>query len=380
VTEPIAGAALRYVHPDYLDEASYATIRDPAAAKLDLLSLVDERGLVRTAELLRPLFRSWAEDPASVLPYPVADPHWRTALGRLVLDAFGGASVPVSQVFFGDGTYELFKELAGFVLRKGVLLGAGPVYPEFAGYFAAAGGRFAPVMDETAGFPAEALRRAIDVEPDAVAFYADLPYNATGGLPERDAVLDLVAHAARRDVIAIVDEAYANFIGPRPSYVGDVARHPNLVVLRSLSKGFDLRGLRFGFTVAGERVAPVLERIRSPYAPSQPSARAGRELLTRAPDVVRPLTEAIRAAKARTAAFVAAAGLVLRPTHPDVPNVMIRGDDPSLAERFARAGARVARGSQFRFTTGGALDHDVRLRVPLSEGRLVAFERVLRSL
>lgn len=379
MTEPFAGAALRYVHPDYVDEAAYATIKDPKDAALDLLSLADERGFVRTAEVLRPLFASWAEDPSVVLPYPVADPRWRATLARTVLDAFGGAAVPEDRIFFGDGTYELFKELAGFALRKGVLIGAGPVYPEFAGYFAAAGGRFLPVMDDAGGFPADALARALDVVPDAVAFYADLPYNATGGLPDRDVVLDLVDRAARRDVLAIVDEAYANFLGRAPSFVGDVATRPNLVVLRSLSKGFDLRGLRFGFVAAGARVAPVLERLRSPYAPSQPSARAARLVLREAPDVTAPLTAAVRRAKARVRAALAAAGLEVRPTHQDVPNLMIRGDG-DLAERCARRGLRVARGTQFRATTGGAFDRDVRLRTPLAEGRLAAFEAALRDL
>ena len=44
-------------------------------------------------------------------------------------------------------------------------------------------------------------------------------------------------------------------------------------VIRSLSKGYNLRGLRFAFVAAGARVAPVLARIRSPYAPSQPAAQ-----------------------------------------------------------------------------------------------------------
>jgi histidinol-phosphate aminotransferase len=380
VTDPIAAALLRYEHPDYLDEAAHANLRTAAEARLDLLSLADERGLVRTAEILRPLFRTWADEPATLLPYPVADPRWRATLARTVLDAFGGADVPDDRIFFGDGTYELFKELAGFVLRKGTLLGAGPVYPEFAGYFAAAGGRFVPVLDadDAGAFPAAALMRAVESEPDLVAVYADLPYNATGGRPPREAVLDLAERAARRDVLVIVDEAYANFAGRMPSFVADVARNDNLVVLRSLSKGFDLRGLRFGFVAAGARVAAALARIRSPYAPSQPSARAALELLTRAPDVVAPLTAAVRAAKSRVLAAASAAGLLVRPTDPATPNVMLRAPSGGLAAALAARGVRVGRGTQFRYTALGRLDDDVRLRVPLAPDRLAAFESALR--
>ena len=339
---------------------------------------------MRTAEILRPLFRAWGEDPGSLLPYPTSDPRWRAQLARIVLDAFGGADVPTDRIFFGDGTYELFKELAGFVLRKGVLLGGGPVYPEFAGYFEAAGGRFRAVLDpDDAGrFPAEALARAIETEPDATAVYADLPYNATGGLPPRDAVLDLVERAARRDVLVIVDEAYANFLGRSPSFVGDVLRYDNLVVLRSMSKGFDLRGLRFGFVAAGARAAAVIDRIRSPYAPSQPAARAARRILLAAPDVVAPLTAAVTAAKARILEMSAARGLLVRPTHPATPNLMLRSPDPQdpLGPRLARLGVRVGLGTQFAKTAEGRLDQDIRFRVPLAPERLTRLEAAFAAL
>ncbi len=384
MSEPFSGPALRYEHPDYLDEAAHANLKTAAESRLDLLSLADERGLVKTADILRPLFREWGDDPAVLLPYPTTDPRWQGQLARIVLDAFGGEAVPTDRIFFGDGTYELFKELAGFVLRKGVLLGAGPVYPEFAGYFAAAGGRFRAVLDpdDTGRFPAEALARAVETEPDAVAVYADLPYNATGGLPSRDSVLALVEHAARRDLLVVVDEAYANFLGPKPSFVGDVLRHDNLVVLRSLSKGFDLRGLRFGFVAAGVRAAAVIDRIRSPYAPSQPAARAALRLLTTAPDVVRPLTEAVTASKARILGAAAAKGLLVRPTHSATPNLMLRSPDARdpLGPRLARLGVRVGLGTQFASTADGRLDADVRFRVPLAEDRAALLTSVFAAL
>jgi histidinol-phosphate/aromatic aminotransferase/cobyric acid decarboxylase-like protein len=381
MTDPLSGPLLSYEHPDYLDEAKYATIADPKKAALDLLSIEDERGLVKTADVLRPLLRSWADDPAPLLPYPVADPRRKAELARLILDAFGGADVGDDRVFFGDGTYELFKELAGFVLRKGALLGAGPIYPEFAGYWTAAGGRFKPVLAgaEPGAFPKDELLSAIEEEPDAVAIYADLPYNATGGAPPRADLLDVVAAAERRDVVVIVDEAYANFQGRLPSYVADVATRDLLVVLRSLSKGFDLRGLRFGFVAAGARVAAALDRVRSPYAPSQPSAKAAAEILRRAPDVVAPLRDRVVAAKARVLRSAARAGVRAHPTLEATPNLMFRDDGRNLAAFFESRGARVALGAQFSRTTRGLLNRDVRIRTPLLEERLDAFDRLFEK-
>jgi histidinol-phosphate/aromatic aminotransferase/cobyric acid decarboxylase-like protein len=376
---PLSGPAQSYEHPDYLDEAAHANIRRPEDAKLDLCDIGDEQELIPIAATIRPLLERWAKDPAAILPYPVSDHHWQATLARAVLDAFGGAAVPTPAVFFADGTYELWKELAGFVLRKGTLLGAGPVYPEFAGWFGAAGGRFRAVGDADGGFPARETIAALERDRDVVAVYADLPYNATGGWPARDAVLEVVAAARARDVLVVVDEAYANFLGPRFTYVPDVAAHDNLVVLRSLSKGYNLRGLRFAFVAAGARVAPILSQVRSPYAPSQPAAQAGLHVLTTAPDLVRPLFEAVGRAKARILAAAAAAGLAARPTHPNAPNLMLRSASGDLGPRLAALGVRVTAGTQFALTAP-ALAADVRMRVPLRPERLSALLEALRLL
>jgi histidinol-phosphate/aromatic aminotransferase/cobyric acid decarboxylase-like protein len=377
--DPIAGPASAYRHPDYLDEERHANIRRPEDATLDLCDLTDEQALIPVGGVIRPLLESWVADPAAILPYPVSDHHWHATLGRTVLDAFGASKVAASSVFFGDGAYELWKELCGFVLRKGTLLGGGPVYPEFAGYFTAAGGRFRAVRDARAGFPARELVAALDRDRDVVAIYADLPYNATGEWPARERVLEVVKAAAARDVLVIVDEAYANFLGPAFTYLPDVAVNPNLVVLRSLSKGYSLRGLRFAWVAAGARVAPVLAQVRSPYAPSQPAARAARHVLTTAPGLVGPLSEAIRGAKAEVLSAASRSGLLTRPSHPNAPNMMLRSPDGDLGAAFAKAGVRVTRGTQFAFTAP-ELAADVRLRVPLKRERLDAFLSALATL
>jgi histidinol-phosphate aminotransferase len=377
--DPISGPASTYRHPDYLDEEGHANIARAEDAALDLCDLADEQALIPVAQHLRPVLEAWVADPGAILPYPVADHHWQATLGRTVLDAFGATKVATSSVFFGDGAYELWKELCGFVLRKGTLVGAGPVYPEFAGYFTAAGGRFRAVGDREGGFPAREVVHLLDRDRDIVAVYADLPYNATGGWPERERVLEVVAAAAARDVLVVLDEAYANFLGPDFTYLPDVAAHDNLVVVRSLSKGYGLRGLRFAWIAAGARAAPVLGQVRSPYAPSQPAAQAARHVLGTAPDLVRGLSRAIVAAKAEVLAAAAEAGLLARPTHPAAPNLMLRSPRGDLAAALAKLGVRATRGTQFRFTAPD-LAADVRMRVPLRRERLDALLGALRNL
>ena len=368
----LSPSASRYVHPDYLVEAAHENL-PPAAAVVDLMSIADERGMVKTADRLKPLFAAWGNDPAEVLPYPVMDPWWRATAAAEVLRAFGATGASPESVTFADGTYEMWKDLCGMVFRKGTLLGAGPIYPEFAAWWEAAGGRFRPILDDALGFPFEEIERALATDPSITVVYADTPYNATGGYPDRERFLAMVAHARERGVAVVADEAYANFLGPTVTLVPEVASHPNLVVLRSLSKAYDLRGLRFAFAVSGSWISPTLNQIRTPYAPSQTAMRCGMEIVSHGLDLVLPLRAAIRVAKAEVVALLLARGFVVRPTHPDAPNVMFGKPGVRLADDFAARGIRVARGSQFSPTCGDRVSDDVRIRVPLSRTRLDAF-------
>lgn len=367
----LAPSAARYVHPDYLIEAAHENM-PPEAAVVDLMSIADERGMVKTAERLKPLLAAWAADPSEILPYPVKDPWWRATSAEALLRAFGAAGAPTDSVTFADGTYEMWKDLCGMVFRKGTLLGAGPVYPEFAAWWEAAGGRFRPIVDATLAFPWDALEQAIDEDPSVAVVYADTPFNATGEYPDPERFLALVRKARTRGIAVVADEAYANFLGPETTLIPRVSDHPNLLVLRSLSKAYDLRGLRFAFAVAGSDLYPTLNQIRTPYAPSQTSMRCGMEIVVRGLDLVLPLRAAIRDAKTRVCALLAERGYEIRPTHPDAPNFMFGDGGPRLAERLAARGLRVAKGSQFAPTCGDLANADVRIRVPLSPSRIEA--------
>ncbi len=93
----------------------------------------------------------------------------------------------------------------------------------------------------------------------AVTFLAN-PNAPTGTLVSPPAVSDL---AGRLNGLLVVDEAYADFAGS--SCLGMVGRHENLVVLRTLSKGYSLAGLRFGFAVASAGVIDGLRKVKDSY-------------------------------------------------------------------------------------------------------------------
>jgi len=68
--------------------------------------------------------------------------------------------------------------------------------------------------------------------------------------------------------VLVVDEAYVDFVDPALSYdaVSLVKEFDNIIILRTMSKGYSLAGLRFAYGIASEKlVAPMLYKTRDSY-------------------------------------------------------------------------------------------------------------------
>ncbi|PHM08528.1 histidinol-phosphate transaminase [Nostoc sp. 'Peltigera malacea cyanobiont' DB3992] len=65
------------------------------------------------------------------------------------------------------------------------------------------------------------------------------------------------------DILVVIDEAYFEF--SQTTLVGELAQHPNWVILRTFSKAFRLASLRIGYCVAHAEAIAILEKVRLPY-------------------------------------------------------------------------------------------------------------------
>ena len=65
------------------------------------------------------------------------------------------------------------------------------------------------------------------------------------------------------DCPVVVDEAYVNFADH--DAVGLIKEHPNVIVLRTLSKGYSLAGLRLGYLIARPDVVQGLTKVKDSY-------------------------------------------------------------------------------------------------------------------
>jgi histidinol-phosphate aminotransferase len=94
----------------------------------------------------------------------------------------------------------------------------------------------------------------------ARAFFLTSP-NAPTGVGFANADLERVVASFRG--LLVVDEAYAPFA--RENAVSLLARYPNLVVVRTLSKAYALAGIRVGYALADPGIIGVLDRVRDSY-------------------------------------------------------------------------------------------------------------------
>jgi len=108
-----------------------------------------------------------------------------------------------------------------------------------------------------------------------IVFIAN-PNNPTGTYVTREELARLHAGLPSH-VLLVVDAAYREYIDLPDYTCGEelVAKHDNVVMLRTFSKIYGLAALRLGWAYAPAHVIDVLNRIRGPFNVSIPAQEAG---------------------------------------------------------------------------------------------------------
>ena len=95
------------------------------------------------------------------------------------------------------------------------------------------------------------------------------PNNPTGNSLRKDDIQNLLENF---NGIVIIDEAYIDFSAQK-SWIHQLERYQNLVVLQTLSKAWGLASARLGMAFANPELTKLLNKVKPPYNISGPSQK-----------------------------------------------------------------------------------------------------------
>ena len=236
----------------------------PEIRALTAYQVPDARGLIKLDAMENPF--SWPEDlrlewaeqlrgvPLNRYPDPRAE-----EVAHSLREAF--EIPPGSAMLLGNESGELIEMLALAVAgssRSVVSVDPGFVMYRMIGTFAGMRYVGVPLLAGDFSLDLPALLEAIERHQPTLVFIA-YPNNPTGNLfpaPELEQVIEAAPG------LVVIDEAYAPFTDA--SFLPRVGTHPNLLVMRTLSK-MGLAGLRLGYLVGPSAWLSEIDKVRLPY-------------------------------------------------------------------------------------------------------------------
>lgn len=239
-------------------------------------------------------------EPERFREYPSLDSE------RLREAAARAHGVKPGQVVTGNGSNDLIDLLLRGFVEPGERVAWHPPSFEMIPAFAKAAGcevHNLPLRQPGFQLDAEGLLAA-----RARASFICRPNNPTGNAFPREQVVRFVEQSQG---LVVVDEAYEDFLGD--SLVPLVREHPNLVVLRTLSKTQGLAALRIGYAIAQEPVVQALEKVRGPFRLNALSEHVGVRALENT-NYSRRVVEEVRRERSRLGVELRTRGFQVNPS------------------------------------------------------------------
>jgi histidinol-phosphate aminotransferase len=288
-------------------------------------------------------------------------PDYEARQLRHDLGAFLG--VAPEQILTGAGSVALMRVIADAFLDHGdEAILSDVCFPVYADVTRLAGATpiVVPVDDE---LQQDLERMLAAVTPRTKMVFLATPNNPTGrSIPAGDveAFLDKLPER----VLCVLDIAYWEYLAHADPAVHDpvrlLARHPNLMILRTFSKAFGLAGLRVGYLVAHARITASVARVQTPFSTSSVGQAATRIAMHDAEHMQATLA-LNQASLAAMTTGLTALGAHVWPTAANFLLADMHQDSVDLFDRLLRRGVivRPQRHPRIRTTlriTSGTLD------------------------
>ena len=170
--------------------------------------------------------------------------------------------VPADHIFLGNGSDEAIDLLYRCFCepRQDNVVAIEPTYGMYKVCADINDVEYRPVLlDEHFQIKAASLLAACDEHTKLIWICS--PNNPTGNDIEREEVLKVIQGFKG---LVVVDEAYSDFSRLRPLRL-DIQKHPNLVVLNTMSKAWASAAIRLGMAFASPEIIAVFNKVKYPY-------------------------------------------------------------------------------------------------------------------
>jgi histidinol-phosphate aminotransferase len=195
-----------------------------------------------------------------------------------------------------------------FVDARSSILLVDPTFVMYRFYAQLSGARIISFRyDSEMKFPEDAVMKSLPESPRL--FLIANPNNPTGTLISPAVIRRMLIAAPR--TLFVLDEAYVEFSGV--TVLPWIRRYPNLIVVRTFSKGAGLAGLRLGCMFACPEVTSLLARMREPFSVNS-AAIVAAEATLREYGAVKQYAKEIKAARELLASALIRFGVKIFPS------------------------------------------------------------------
>ncbi|KAA6339148.1 Histidinol-phosphate aminotransferase [termite gut metagenome] len=129
------------------------------------------------------------------------------------------------------------------------------------------------LLDEAFQFSSDKLLAIVDGHTKLIFLCS--PNNPTGNDLFRSEIIKVINEF---NGLVILDEAYNDF-SDAPSFLTELEKYPNLIVLQTFSKAWGSAGIRLGMAYASPEIISIFTKIKYPYNVNVLTQRQGIEML-----------------------------------------------------------------------------------------------------
>ena len=184
--------------------------------------------------------------------------------------------VPAENIFLGNGSDEPIDLVYRCFCNPGVdnVVAIEPTYGMYKVCADINDIEYRPVLlDDSFQVIADKLLAATDEKTKLIWICS--PNNPTGNHLVREEIAKVIANF---EGLVIVDEAYSDFSAQKP-FRTEVLKHPNLIVLNTMSKAWGCAAIRLGMAFASQEIISIFNKVKYPYNINQLTQKQALEVL-----------------------------------------------------------------------------------------------------